>query len=173
MLAAAVLQSFAALAVPIKKVRYQMHADQTLIGADIVALEVVDGEVQAVHFVEAKYRSTADTSAAEDAHEQLSTWYASEFADILFFIASRLEEQDPTLYQAFFNYLSDQQTRDDKFHIVLVWEAAAWTDTVLANIPRPPDRLEPMMVRTVLVQDLAALTQATFERMRNLVVVAR
>ncbi len=169
MLAEEILVEFAGLEVPVRKVRHQMHADQTLIGADVVALELKDGSVLCVHFAEAKFRSTSDTSAADSAHQQLRRWYTDEFGQILFFVGSRLEEANPDLYDAFLRYLSDSDDRQDHFHIVLIWDNAVWSDTVLTNIPATPERLEPLTVRVVLIDGLAAVTEQAYERMEAVV----
>jgi HamA len=169
MLACEILAEFADLTIPVKKVRYQMHVDQTLVGADVVGLELDGDTVTCVHFAEAKLRTTGDTAAGDAAHEQLARWHGDEFGQILFFIGSRLEETDPELYSSFFEYLTDRAFRADHFHIVLVWEAARWTDTVLTNLPESPDVLDPLTVRVVLVEDLAGLTQTAYEGMATAV----
>ena len=115
MLATEILVEFGGLIVPVRKVRYQIHPDQTQIGADVVGLEIVDGRVASVHFAEVKFRSTGDTAAADSAHDQLSTWHSSEFAQIVFFVGARLEESNPGLYEIFFEYLRDATVRVDQF----------------------------------------------------------
>jgi len=169
MLATEILVDFGGLIVPVRKVRYQIHADQTQIGADVVGLEIVDGRVASVHFAEVKFRSTGDTAAADSAHEQLSTWHSSEFAQIVFFVGARLEESNPGLYEIFFEYLRDATVRVDQFHIILVWEAASWSDTVLSNLPQPPDLLEPLTVRVVLIEGLVDLSDRAYQGMAALV----
>lgn len=169
MLASEILEEFAGLTVPIRKVRYQIHANQTLVGADVVALQLDGESVTCVHFAEAKFRTSGDTSAADAAHDQLATWHRDEFGQILIFVGSRLEEIDPGLYSSFFDYLSDASARADHFHIILVWEEAKWTDTVLTNLPEPPDVLDPLTVRVVLVDGLAALTARVYEGMAAVV----
>jgi hypothetical protein len=169
MIATEILGEFGGLHVPVRKVRYQIHADQTLVGADVVALGLDGEDVVSVHFAEAKYRGSADTSAADSAHRQLAEWHRNEFGDILFFVGSRLEELDPELYAAFFRYLKDIEARADCFHIVLVWEAQAWSDNVLHNLPDPQDQLSPLTVRVVLIENLDSLTGDAYRGMEELV----
>jgi len=99
----------------------------------------------------------------------LTNWHRNEFAQILFFVGSRLQETDPDLYASFFAYLSDNSIRSDHFHMVLVWEAGAWTETVLENLPDPSDLLDPLTVRLVLISGLAALATRAYEGMAGLV----
>jgi Cap4 SAVED domain len=169
MLAAEILEEFGGLTVPVRKVRYQIHADQTLVGADVVALELDGERVAGLHFAEAKFRTTGDTSAASAAHEQLARWHRDEFAQILMFVGARLEESDPDLYASFFQYLSDSSERIDKFQIVLVWEIGQWTETIINNLPVSPDILEPLTVRIALIEGLADLTARAYQRMVNVV----
>lgn len=126
-------------------------------------------------------RTTSPTRASDTPHEtchnvkslnhqeELAAWHRDEFGPILFFIGSRLEESDPDLYGAFFEYLSDASARTDHFHIILVWEADEWTDTVLNNLPEPTDALDPLTVRVALIEDLASLTDATYKGMAAVV----
>lgn len=162
LLAAEVLETFAGLKIPIHKVRCQLHASQTLPGADVVALELVGDEVTALHFAEAKYRASADTSAASAAHDQLVTWYSQEFDQIVMFLGSWLAESDPALYSSLFAYLSDPRARSDSFHIVLIWEASVWTDTVVTNLPDSPALLSPLEVRAVQISDVNQLADRVF-----------
>lgn len=169
MLATEILQEFAGLSVPIKKVRYQIHSDQTLVGADVVGFQLDEQRVMQLHFAEAKFRTTPDTSAALQAHEQLTRWHRDDFAQIIMFIGARLQETHPDLYESFVEYLSDIHDRDDSFHIVLIWDQAAWTETVLSNLPTAPDLLDPLTVRVALIDDLTHVTALAYEGMAGAV----
>jgi hypothetical protein len=164
-----VLREFAGLLIPVVKVRHQIHAGQTLIGADVVALEVDDDDVvTSVHFGEVKFRSTADTSAATEAHSQLQQWHVAEFFDVLFFVATHLIDSQPALYESLHAYLRDEDERNDCFHIFLVWDAASWSETVLDNLVALDERLAPLTVRIALIDDLTALCDKAYAGMAEL-----
>lgn len=167
MLACEVLENFQLVTIPVRKVRYQIHADQSLVGADVVALELDGGDIASLHFGEAKLRTTADTAAGRDAHAQLQTWLEDDFAEILMFIGTRLSESDRGLYDAFIRYLSQQDRFHDRYHILLIWEAAQWTDSVVTGIPAPPDQLDPLRVRVTRISDLAQLVDDTYNDVRD------
>lgn len=159
MLATAVLEDIAELSVPVKKTRFQLHASSTQPSADVVALELDSAsEVVGLHFCEAKLRTSHDASAAEEAHEQLRVWRDQHFADVLIFIAQRLEELNHQQYEAFIRFLADDALRADELHVILIWEASQWRDTVVTNLPQPPDLIEPLTVRALRISALADLT---------------
>jgi hypothetical protein len=168
MLACQALEVFGALEIPVKKIRFQINPNQTLPGADIVGLEFQDERIVALHFVEAKFRTTGDTAAGNLAHTQLESWHRDEFDQIIMFIASRLFESRSDLYAKFIDYLTSESSRADEFHIVLIWENEEWTDTVLLNIPGSSDDIDPLTVRTILIKDLAELTSETYLRVEEL-----
>lgn len=167
MLATAVLETFDALLLPVSKVRYQMHADQTLVGADLVGLRISDGKVESLHFGEVKLRTAPDTVAGRDAHQQLERWLEEEFADIIMFFGQRLEELDDTVYSSYVEYLADGDHRDDNYHVVLVFESSAWSSTVVQNIPQPPDQLDPLTIRFARIERLADLVTETYARLQQ------
>ena len=161
MLACRVLETFGALEIPVKKVRFKINSDQTQPGADIVGLEIEDDRIVAIHFAEAKFRTTGDTAAGNAAHQQLESWHKEEFEQIAMFIGTRLYETQRDLYSKFMDYLSAGTNRADEYHIVLVWDNERWTDTVLSNI-QFSDQIDPLTIRTVLIKDLTNLTSEIY-----------
>lgn len=159
MLAGELLSQFQGLVLPIGKLRYQMHADQTLVGADLVALELSEqGAIHSMHFGEAKLRTTRDLDAGKDAHAQLERWLDEEFADIIMFFGSRLEEMGHDLYEPYIEYLTDASGgREDAYHVILICDSTMWSVKAVDRIPGPPDQVEPLWVRYALVDELAQL----------------
>lgn len=169
MLAGELLSEFQGLLLPINKLRYQMHADQTLVGADLVGLELSDERaVRSMHFGEAKLRTTRDLNAGKEAHAQLERWLDEEFADILLFFGSRLQELHPELYEPYIEYLADTAgDRDDTYHIVLICDSSKWSAELLNRIPAPPDQLDPLLVRYALVEELALLVSTLLDQLAD------
>ena len=149
--------------VPVRKLRYQVDPEQSLHGTDIVAFALDDGDVRDLHFVEGKLRTFKDLPAGVNAHDQLKHDRSAGYADTLMFIAERLRETDPPLYDAFRAYLRQRdQPRRGSSGIFLVWDGSVWDDDVLQRVHEVDDRIDPLDVRVVHVADLAAVIEAAY-----------
>ncbi len=155
--------------VPIIKLRYQMDAEQSLHGTDIVGFLVfgadADRQIDNLEFAEIKVRTSGKSNAkksALEAHNQLATDRTRMFADTIDFLSQRLDELDQTLSEAFDAYLASRDDGPDGDHrIVIVIDVDDFTDEILDNIPDPP-QCAPLAVDVVRIAGLADLIAETW-----------
>lgn len=159
------LEDFDLFVVPIRKLRYQTDPDHSLGGTDIVGFRISEqGSIDELHFVECKLRTTADNAQAVEAHKQLADDRTEGFADVVMFLAERLNElADPALLDAYVAYLTDR-AREDRgtYGIVLMYDVTAWRETVLDRLEELEVLVSPLHVRVVLIESLAALVDAAY-----------
>lgn len=152
----------AGIVVPVNKLRVQITPDQTQPGVDIVGLELDDSrqQIQHVHFVEAKFRSTSNLSAAVQAHEQLDRDAPDGFEYVLQFIGSELSRTADPLCIPFLDFLArrDGAVGVDFHHISLAWEAAAWDEEVIQRLANVAE-LDPLTVHAIRIDQLANLVE--------------
>lgn len=152
----------AGIVVPVNKLRVQITPDQTQPGVDVVGLELDDSgqEIQHVHFVEAKFRSTSNLSAAVEAHQQLHRDAPNGFEFVLQFIGSELSRTADPLCIPFLDFLArrDGTVGVDYHHISLAWDAAAWNEEVIERLANVAE-LDPLAVHAIRVDQLADLVE--------------
>lgn len=162
-LAAAHLEVSEGLQVPVPKQRFQIDPEQSLHGTDIVALEVADDVVIALHLVEVKLRaSRVDNRAALAAHDELVEASATHFSDVLSLTLEYLRRADQPLYLALMTYLRDRDERNrNDYGIYTVFETGHWREAVLEVLGRLGDDLvAPLTVRAWRIDHLADLVEA-------------
>jgi len=155
---------FQGYAVPVKKFRFAVTGDQTLPGMDVVGLQLgEDDKLENVCFIECKLRTGHDTAAASQAYVQLRNDYESRAADILFYVAARLEEQGNPLLNTVLEYMRDRANTDlDILAIWLTWEQTNWSETTLANVNDEDLLPVPLQVTAIRLPELERLTDSVF-----------
>lgn len=147
-LAAEAAEALDDLVVPIRKLRYQIDPTQTLPGSDVVAFVFDDDEeLDDLEFVEVKYRKDPDLDLAVAAHDQLSDDRDRGYATTVNFLAHRLSETDPEMYESFLSFLASRGTKDSRHTVVLAFDEDNWTDEVAANLDDLPEHLPELWLR--------------------------
>ena len=167
-LSSAMLEQFHGYTVPVQKLHFAISSDQSLPGADVVALKLDhEGEIIEVAFVESKLRTGNDTGAAVQGYEQLKRDYEKQQSDMLRFIAKRLHERNDPLFHELMRYMRDRGDRSDRdsFQLCLIWEQPVWSETVLQNLEENEVELKRLTVHVTRVQQLAQITEQLFKSM--------
>jgi hypothetical protein len=164
-LASELLEVFGNLRVPVRKLRYQTDPEQAMHGTDIVGFAIgKDGEIEDLHFVECKLRTYRNLPAGVEAHNQLAKDRAAGYADTLMFLADRLAETEPMLFDAFMSYLKGRARPERGTHgIVLVWELAEWDEDVLTRVNEVESLINPLHIRVVQLGKLATLVEEVYD----------
>ncbi|WP_299931790.1 Hachiman antiphage defense system protein HamA [uncultured Nocardioides sp.] len=162
-----VLEVFKGLYVPVVKLRYQMDKDQSLHGTDIVGFEFdEDDNLVSLHFCEVKTATSTKSNARAAvgaAHQQLADDRALHFTDTLEFLAERLDDVNPSVAEAFEEFLASREDgMDGSYRILLLTDPSIYDPTVIERIPEPPDLQEPLELDIVHVAELRALIEETW-----------
>jgi hypothetical protein len=165
-----------ALQTPVPKLRYQVSADQTQPGTDIVALAITPEPlaVTAIHLTECKLRTRRNLASGEDAHSQLITHREADFAEVVLFVLERLYFEARELHDALLKHLETRQSvqsATDRFEIALIYDAAVWDERVLARIDAVAGDLAPLRVHSLRVDGLASLIDRAFGSVSAQVVI--
>lgn len=148
--------------VPVPKLTYKIGANQTLPGSDCVALNLTDGVLSDVIFVESKLRTTKDTSVAVEGASQLHKDAEIENPEILPFIARQLRIADDPLTQEFEAYLFDRSTTREKYMLMLLHESDKWNELALRNLEDGEINVKPLQVYVAKIVDLRELIDTTY-----------
>lgn len=164
-LAAGWLEEEKDLRVPVPKLRFQITPEQTQPGTDLLAMRLEGAEITALHFAECKLRTSVDNQTGVAAYEQLQTHRAGNYGQILMFVLERLFERLSPLYGPFLEHLrvrgEDEDT--DCFEIALVYDTAAWRETVVEELDDVSGHLQPLTVHAFQIDELAHLVDTAFE----------
>lgn len=135
--------------VPVRKLRYQIDPNQTLPAGDVVGFILAEDtdEIDELEFIEVKYRTAPAVDLAVDAHDQLALDRDRGFATTIKFLASRLYELDPDLYDAFLRFLGERDVKDCWHTVVLSFDAANWTEAIVENLDDLDDHLPELWLR--------------------------
>jgi hypothetical protein len=160
------VEDFDQFDIPVVKLRFQINAQQTLPGTDIVAfVPASDGAIERLHFIETKLRTTRDNGAAAAAHKQLADRKKQAFADILDFIGERLYEKHDGSFEAYEDFLASRDSDSlGSYEVSLVWEREAWNEQVLEDLDDADDLLDPLRVSVTGLMGLQGLAEAVFAR---------
>jgi hypothetical protein len=160
------LEDFDQFEVPVVKLRYQISAQQTLPGTDIVAFVSADDDsIERLHFVETKLRTGRDNDAATAAHKQLADRKKKAFADILDFIGERLYEKHDGSFDVYEDYLANRDSDSlGSYEVSLVWESAEWNERVIDELDDADDLVDPLRVSVTGLSGLQELAEAVFAR---------
>ena len=160
------LKDVAGYQVPISKLRYKISANQTLPGADCVAVKVSDGNLVEVAYVESKLRTSYDSSVAVDGALQLKKDADNTAPEILTFIVSRLDDLNHPLHSAFLDYLfhrgSNTHEDTDRFLLFIVHERQIWNEGILRNLKDAEIEIEPMRLYVARITGLRNLADSAF-----------
>ena len=163
------LDAFDGIPVPVMKLRVQMDPEQSLHGADVVGFALSDSPnglvLDSLEFVEVKCQTTRHKDVVFRAHEQLKNDAEGNFQDTLEFIFQRLDELgEVSLLEAFEEYLASRQDGPGgNYRLVIVSTSEVWQDDEIAELPDEPDRLSPLRIDIVLVDEMRQLIDATWE----------
>ena len=162
-LSGAMLRQFHRYTVPMEKLRFRFTPNQSPPFTDVVAFRLDDHKLTEVCFVESKLRTTGDTSAAKDGHDQLLADAKVAQPQILQFLAWHLDQHGSPLFEPLMEYLYDRSTVSEKdtFRLYLTWEQERWTETVLSNLEGEV-QLEPFTVCVTRIKDLAKLVDDVY-----------
>ena len=166
-LAAESAEAIDGLLVPIRKLRYQIDPNQTLPGNDVVALVLSDdGEIDDLEFIESKYRTKPGLDIAVEAHEQLTDDRNAGYATTINFIAHRLHDLDPELYELFIDFLRARGTRDARHTVALCFDESEWDERILERLGELDEHLPTLWVRTFPLDEAVALIEEVYERLK-------
>jgi hypothetical protein len=166
-LAAESAESFDGLLVPVRKLRYQIDPNQTLPGNDVVGLVMSEaGVVDDLEFIESKYRTTPSLDIAVDAHEQLAEDRDTGYATTINFMAHRLRELDPELYELFIDFLRDRGIREARHTVALCFDQSAWDERILERLDELDEHLPVLWVRKFPLDDAVALIDDVYARLK-------
>lgn len=165
-LAAEAAEAFDDLAVPVRKLRYQIDPNQTLPGSDVVAMELGFDSIEALEFIESKYRTNPAAGIAVDAHEQLATDRLDGYATTVGFLANRLNEIDPDLYDWFLTYLSSRGADESRSTVVLTYDESNWSDAIAEDLEDLEEHLPDLMLRLFPLNDAAGLIDETYDLLK-------
>lgn len=147
-LAAEAADALDGLVVPVRKLRYQIDPNQTLPGSDVVGFAFDDDEaIEDLEFIESKYRTVPAVDLAVDAHEQLAADREDGYATTINFLANRLREIDPAMYERFIDFLRGRDVKDSRHTVALTFDQANWRDEIAENLEDLPEHLPELWVR--------------------------
>ncbi len=153
-LATEAAEAFDSLIVPVRKLRYQIDPNQTLPGSDVLGFEFGDdGEISCLEFIESKYRTKPHRTIAATAHEQLRLDRQSGFATTVKFVAARLSELDPDLYQSFLRYLRSREDMETRHTVVITCDLANWSTSVADELEDVAEHLPDLWLRVFMLED--------------------
>lgn len=152
----------AGIAVPVNKLRVQITPDQTQPGVDVVGMEMTpDGQnIERIHLVEAKFRSSRNLSAGVEAHTQLYRDAPDGFEYVLQFISSELCRTHDPLCVPFLDFLARREAASgvDRYHISLAWDRANWDEEVIRRLGEAAE-IDPLAVHAIRISQLADLVE--------------
>lgn len=163
----ALLKNIFGYIIPVQKSRYTITKDQTLPGADIIAIKTNQGTISEVCFVESKLRTTEDNGAAIQGYDQLKKYYSKEFPDMISFVLNRLGEINSPLFNDFFNYTIDRKdlSNIESFCLGLTWETAAWREKVLKKLEENIEANFPkLIVKRIMINNLDKTVGTIFKK---------
>lgn len=166
MLAAEAAEALNGMAVPVRKLRYQIDPNQTLPGCDVVAfLFGEDGSIDDLDFIESKYRTSPELDLAVQAHDQLAEDRASGYATTINFIAHRLHEIDVDQYDSFMRFLSDRSVKDTTATVVLCFDSDNWRTQIADNLDTVLEHLPELWLRIFPTVEAIDLIDSVYERL--------
>ncbi len=135
--------------VPVRKLRFQIDPNQTLPGGDVVGfvLDEETDEIDDLEFIEVKYRTVPGHDLAVDAHDQLALDRDRGYATTIKFLASRLHETNPELYEAFIRFLGKRDVKDSWHTVALSYDASNWSDSIAENLDDLESHLPELWLR--------------------------
>ncbi len=149
--------------VPVRKLRLQIDPEQTLPGGDVVGFVVDDGgDLDDLEFIEVKYRTEPGADIAVHAHDQLSADRETGYATTIKFLASRLSESDPGLYEAFLAYLRNRDVKQSWHTVVLSFDAAKWDDIIAEYLEDLDVHLPELWLRLFPFEDAVDLIEEVY-----------
>jgi len=155
-----ILQNYFDYRIPVKKLRFKITRDESLHGADIIAIKHDEKELLEICYSESKLRTGRDTSTAVTAYDQLKNEYDTDMPIIIEFILEILHNKDAFLYRIFLNYLKDRRIMYDKerFVIGLIYDKMNWSFTTIDNLEESADNNYPItVVNMIRINNLAKL----------------
>jgi len=145
--------------VPVRKLRYQIDPNQTVPGGDVVGF-LMAGEsagIEDLEFVEVKYRTSPPADIAVVAHNQLADDRESGYATTIKFLANRLRESEPELYEDFLTFLRERDVKDSRHTVALSFEATKWSDVIAENLDELEEHLPGLRLRILPFENAVAL----------------
>jgi len=159
-----ILEEFHDYIIPVTKIQYKIIPNQSLPRTDILALRIKDNLINEVCYVESKLRTTNDTYAAVEAHDQLKEDYNTKMPEILIFVLRILSYKNSPLLPKFKIYMQDRKDNKnyDTFRISLCWEKSKWSDTVLKNLDDNGVKLSKLHVHVIKINNLSNLVDKIY-----------
>lgn len=161
-IAAEFLREIEGYTIPVAKLRFKFASNQTLPGADCVAITLSGKALSKVAFVESKFRTSLDLAVAVTGCKQLKDSVEKDGSEILTFIARQLRSNGDDLATAFEDYIFQRNEDLTCYLLMILHDSSSWDERILRNLHDEEIDLEPLHVYVTRVSDLANLADSAF-----------
>lgn len=151
---------------PIRKLRYKMNKEKSLLGIDLLAFEEDEKNnlIKAILF-ESKTRTTYKKGIGIEAYQSLCENSDKAFVDMLNFISNYYYEKDNfEMADKYDELIKEPNSIDKDYHSFIIMEKRLWKSVILDCLNDEPFNFNNVYFNVFLIDNMKELMKETYRR---------